>query len=117
MSQDSEKQERLQREITSAFRYAIDTIVKIIHDYDDLTTLEFQIAYNKKLDHVEILKVVLVNDKKIVLEPPVWISDHKYHPLEYACKDTNDRVIILGIPARMPDMIQQLQKITGLPKI
>lgn len=117
MSQNSEKQERLQIEITSAFRYTIDTIEKIIHNYDDLTILGFQIAYNKKLEHVEVLKVVLVNDKKIILEPPIWISEHKYHPMRYACKDTNDRVNLLEIPARMPDMNKQLEKIKNSSKL
>ncbi len=117
MNKDSEKQKRLQIEITSAFRYTIDTIAKITHDHHDLTILGFQIVYNKKLEYVEVLKVVSVDGNKVVLEPPTWISCHKYDPLKYSCKYPKDRVVILEIPAQIPDMIQQLQKIKDLPKI
>jgi len=68
-------------------------------------------VYNKKLQHAEILKVVLINDKKVVLEPPVWISNYEYDPRSYVCRDTKDRITIIEIPAQIPDIEKHVEKI------
>ena len=114
--EESEK-ERLQRIMTSAFTYAIDEIEKITNNPDDLTILEFQITYNKKLNHVEILKVVLINNKKVILEPPVWSSHYEYVPYKYSCKDPKDRISIIEIPAQMPNIQKQIEKIKSFSKL
>lgn len=101
--------------MTSAFTHVIDKIEKITNDPDDLTTSGFQIVYNKKLDHMEILKITSINGKKVVLEPPVWISHYEYDPLTYE-SDTNERMNILEIPAQMPNMPQQIEKIKSFSK-
>ena len=108
-------EEGLQQVMTSAFTYTIKEIAKTVHDHDDLTTVGFQIVYNKKLDHMEILKITSINGKKVVLEPPVWISHYEYDPLSYD-SSTDERIDILEIPAQMPDIQKQIEKIKGLPK-
>jgi len=104
MSQDSEKQESLKIGITSAFRHTIEEIMTSIqHNDDDITTKQFVIAYNKKSDRVEILKMISIDNKEIVLEPPIWTSYHSYNSLNYD-SGTKDRITIIKIPAQMPDI-------------
>jgi len=117
MSKHSEEEERLQRIMISAFTHAIDEIEKITNNYDDLTILGLRIVYNKKLDHVEILKVVLIDNKKVILEPPVWSSHYEYSPRQYSYKDSKDRISIIEIPAQMPDIQKQIEKIKGSSKL
>ena len=117
MSQDSSEQEKeLQRTLSQAFRYTIDEIAKTIHNHHDMTITGFLIAYNKKLKHVEILKIVLMDNKKITLEPPVWISNHKYNPLNYSCNTTKDRISIMVVPAQLSDIKKHIKEIIHTSK-
>ena len=117
MSQDSENQESLKIGITSAFRKTIDEIITgIQHNDDDITTKQFVIAYNKKLDQFEILKTISIDSKEIVLEPPIWTSYHSYNSLNYD-SDTKDRITIIKIPAQMPDIKGIIEKIKSFEKL
>ncbi len=106
-----ETEQRLEQYMKSAFRHAVGRIVKITRDDDDLTVIGFQITYNKESCCIEVRKITSVEGKKVVLEPPVWTSDYKYDPLRYYYTHTENRVIILEIPAQIPDMKKQLEKI------
>ena len=108
-------EKRLQRILESVFTHTISKIEKITHNSNDLTIIGFQITYNKKLDHMEILKITSIDEQKIVLEPPVWVSNHEYDPLNYD-SSMDERITLLEIPAQMPDMQKQIEKIKSFSK-
>ena len=62
------KQEEHSRLIMKAYKI----IYENMSNYTDPTEYSYLIAYNKKLDVIEILKKVCINDKIILHQNPVW---------------------------------------------
>jgi len=118
MSHTDEAEEILKIHLTSAFRQTIDEILTNIQHSDggDITTKQLVIAYNKKSNHVEILKTILIDNEETVLEPPIWTSHHNYNPLNYD-SDTDDRITILEIPTQIPYIEVIMEKIKSFEKL
>jgi len=118
MSHTDEAEEILKIHITSAFRQTIDEIQTNIQHSDggDITTKQLVIAYNKKSNHVEILKTISIDNREKVLEPPIWTSHHNYNPLNYN-SDTKDRITIIKIPTQIPDIKVIMGNIKSFEKL
>ena len=118
MSHTDEAEEILKIHLTSAFRQTIDEILTNIQHSDggDITTKQLVITYNKKSNHVEILKIIIIDNEEILLEPPIWTSHHNYNPFNYD-SDIKDRITIIKIPTQIPDIDGIMEKIKRFEKL
>ena len=118
MRYNTDEAKVLEIHLTSAFRQAIDEIQTHIQHSDggDITIKQLVITYNKKSNHIEILKTISINNEEIVLEPPIWTSHHNYNPLNYD-SIAKDRITILEIPTQIPDIKGIMEKIKSFEKL
>ena len=111
-----EQKKNLRRFLNHAFRHVTEELIPAGRGFVDPTIVRYDIVYNKKLDHIEILKIVTVNKKLVTLEPPLWISQRHYDPQNYSCNDKECRTLILCIYSQIPDIQNCVKKIMKLQK-
>jgi len=112
------------KEYSKLINSAFERIFKLITNRSDPTTHRYTITYNKKLDVIEVLKIVSIDGKNVLLEPPLWphMDDHNGVTYSHAISQNwnyptiskQDRIILdtVEYPKSQDTISKHIAKIT-----